>query len=75
MRRIRRLARSIFIENRTLTGVIILFFVCAICAISTGFWLAWRLSYIALIGVPLAYVWSRLNLNGIEVIADRSGDR
>ena len=75
MRRIRRLARTVFIENRTLTGVVILFFVCAICAISTGFWLAWRLSYIALIGVPLAYAWSRLNLNGIEVTADRSGDR
>jgi uncharacterized protein (DUF58 family) len=75
MRRLIRLYRTVFVENRTLTGVIVLFFVCAVCAISTGFWLAWRLSYVALIGIPIAYAWSRLNLHGIEIIADRSGDR
>ncbi len=75
MRRIKRLARTLFVENRTLTGVVLLFFLCAICAISTGFWLAWRLSYIAAVGIPIAYIWSRINLRGIEVIADRSGDR
>ncbi|HLB23402.1 MAG TPA: DUF58 domain-containing protein [Dehalococcoidia bacterium] len=75
MRRLTRLYRTIFIENRTLTGVVILFFVCAFSAISTGFWLAWRLSYVALLGLPVAYAWSRLNLQGIEITADRSGDR
>jgi hypothetical protein len=75
MRRIKRLARTLFVENRTLTGVVLLFFLCAVCAISTGFWLAWRLSYIAAVGIPVAYIWSRINLRGIEVIADRSGDR
>ena len=75
MRRLIRFYRSIFFTNRALTGVLILFVVCAVSAISTGFWLAWRLSYVALIGVPLAYAWSRLNLQGIEITADRSGDR
>lgn len=75
MRRIKRLAHALFVENRTLTGVVLLFFLCAVCAISTGFWLAWRLSYIAAVGIPVAYIWSRINLRGIEVIADRSGDR
>jgi uncharacterized protein (DUF58 family) len=71
----RRFFRSLFFTNRTLTGVVLLFFVCAVCAISTGFWLAWRLSYVALVGVPFAFAWSRLNLRGIEITADRSGDR
>jgi len=75
MRRLARLYRAIFVTNRTLTGVVILFFVCAICAISTGFWLAWRLAYVPLVGIPLAYAWSRFNLAGIEIVADRSGDR
>jgi uncharacterized protein (DUF58 family) len=75
MRRLKRLYRSIFITNRTLTGVIVLFFVCAVCAISTGFWLAWRLAYVPMVGLPVAYAWSRLNLRGIEIVADRSGDR
>ena len=75
MRRLIRLYRTAFVENRTLTGVVLLFFICVICAISTGFWLAWRLSYVALVGIPIAYAWSRLNLHGIEIIADRSGDR
>jgi uncharacterized protein (DUF58 family) len=28
-----------------------------------------------MIGVPIAYVWSRLNLNGITIVPDRSADR
>jgi uncharacterized protein (DUF58 family) len=75
MRRTRRIFRGLLVENRTLTGVVVLWFVCAIVALSTGFWLTWRLAYVAMLGVPLAYVWSRLNLRGIEVTADRSGDR
>lgn len=75
MRRLLRLYRAIFVTNRTLTGVVILGVVSAICAISTGFWLAWRLSYLAFLGIPVAYTWSRLNLRGVEIVADRSGDR
>jgi uncharacterized protein (DUF58 family) len=46
-----------------------------IIALSTGFWLTWRLAYAVIIGVPIAYAWSRLNLRGIEVEPDRHIDR
>jgi uncharacterized protein (DUF58 family) len=72
---LRRLYRRIFIENRSLTAVVILWLSCVIIALSTGFWLTWRLAYVAMIGVPIAYLWSRFNLNGITVIPDRSADR
>jgi uncharacterized protein (DUF58 family) len=72
---LKRLYRRIFIENRSLTAVVILWLSCVIIALSTGFWLTWRLAYVAMIGVPIAYLWSRFNLNGITVIPDRSADR
>ncbi len=75
MRRLVRLYRHLFITNRTLTAVAILSVVCTVIAISTGFWLTWRLIYVGLVGVPVAYVWSRLNLTGLEVMPDRSTDR
>ena len=70
-----RAFRGIFITHRSLTAVIGLFIACIAIALSTGFWLTWRLAYVALIGVPLAYVWSRLNLAGLEVVPDRHLDR
>ena len=70
-----RLYRALFVTNRSLTTVVLLFLACIIVALSTGFWLTWRLAYVAMIGVPVAYVWSRLNLRGIEVVPDRQADR
>ena len=71
----RALYRRLFVTNRTLTAVLLLSAACIIIALSTGFWLTWRLAYVAIIGVPLAYVWSRLNLAGLEVMPDRHVDR
>lgn len=75
MRTLRRITRSLFVTNRSLTAVGILFASCIIIALSTGFWLSWRLAYIAMVGVPIAYLWSRFNLSGIEVTPDRHTDR
>jgi uncharacterized protein (DUF58 family) len=75
MRRLIRLYRRVFVENRTLTAVVIMAVVSSAIAISTGFWLTWRMVYVALFGVPVAYVWSRLNLLGLEIVPDRSTDR
>lgn len=74
-RRTRRLLRASFVENRTLTSVVLLWFACIAIALSTGFWLTWRLAYVAMIGIPLAYLWSRLNLRGLEVTPERHVDR
>jgi uncharacterized protein (DUF58 family) len=67
--------RSLFITHRSLTAVVILFVACVAIALSTGFWLTWRLAYVAMVGVPLAYIWSRINLLGIVVVPDRHVDR
>lgn len=75
MRAVARLWRHLFVTNRSLTGVTLLIIACIAIALSTGFWLTWRLAYIAIAGVPLAYAWSRLNLAGIEITPDRHVDR
>ena len=75
MRRIAGLFRFFFVTNRTLTIVVLMMVISSLIAISTGFWLTWRLVYVALIGIPVAYVWSRLNLLGLEIAPDRSTDR
>ena len=78
MRAIRRLVRgvrSLVVANRSLAFVASLWLTSVIVAISTGFWLTWRLSYVLMAVVPLAYVWSKINLRGLEIIADRSTDR
>ncbi len=75
LRPVARLWRSLFVTHRSLTAVVILFVSCIVIALSTGFWLTWRLAYVALVGVPVAYFWSRFNLVGIEVTPDRSADR
>lgn len=75
MRGLRSLVRSLFVTHRPLTSVAILWTASVIVAISTGFWLTWRLTYVVTFGVPLAYAWSRLNLGGLEIAVDRSADR
>jgi uncharacterized protein (DUF58 family) len=72
---VRKLYRSLFITHRTLTGVIILWVTSIVIALSTGFWLTWRLAYVAMVGVPVAYAWSRFNLWGLEIVPDRHVDR
>ena len=75
MRRLRAILRSIFITNRPLTSLVVLTLICAVAAISTGFWLTWRLVYVGIIGIPVAFAWSRVNLAGLEITADRTDDR
>jgi uncharacterized protein (DUF58 family) len=75
MRALRRLFRGLFVTNRSLTAVVILWASCIVIALSTGFWLSWRLAYVAMVGVPIAYAWSRFNLAGLELDPDRHTDR
>ena len=75
MRALRGLLRALFVTHRSLTVVGVLWCTTIVVAISTGFWLTWRLSYVLMAVVPLAYVWSKINLRGLEIIADRTTDR
>jgi uncharacterized protein (DUF58 family) len=70
-----RLYRTLFVRNRALTAVSIIFVVSLVCAFATGFWLLFRLAYLAAAAVPVAYVWARLNLRGLEVSVEQMTDR
>ena len=75
MRALVRLIRFVFIQNRALTAVSILFVVSLVVAFSSGFWLMSRLANVLLVLIPVAYVWARLNLRGLEVTVVRPVDR
>ena len=48
-----------FRRHLSLTVIVVLFFVCIMTALSTGFWLPARLAYVIFLGVPIAYFWAR----------------
>ena len=75
MRGLLRLFRILFVERRSLTILTTLFFVALIVALSNDFWLMSRLANVILIVIPLAYVWTRFNLNHLEVSVERPVDR
>jgi uncharacterized protein (DUF58 family) len=62
-------------RHLSLTVIGVLFFVCLVSALSTGFWLPARLAYVILIGIPIAYFWAKANTRDIEVITERPLDR
>ena len=75
MRTLLSLYRLLLVRNRPLTAACVIFVVSLVCAFATGFWLLFRLSYLILAAVPLAYLWARWNLRGLEVSAERRVDR
>jgi uncharacterized protein (DUF58 family) len=71
MRALRRLLRFLLVRHRSLTVLTVLFFLALIVAFANGFWLMSRLANVILVAVPVAYVWARLNLRGLEVTVER----
>ncbi len=70
-----RLYRTLLVRHRSLTVVTVLFVVSVVSGFSTGFWLLFRLAYLIAVAVPIAYLWGRLNLRGLEVAVERTADR
>jgi uncharacterized protein (DUF58 family) len=62
-------------RHLSLTVIAILFGVCVLSALATGFWLPTRLAYVILLGVPLAYVWAKGNTRNLQVTVERPNDR
>jgi uncharacterized protein (DUF58 family) len=62
-------------RHLSLTVIGIIFFVCLMSALATGFWLPTRLSYVIAIGVPIAYYWAKKNASDLEVTVERPLDR
>ena len=75
MQTLLRLYNLLLVRNRALTGAAVILFLSLVCAFATGFWLLFRLSYVIMAAVPLAYLWGRWNLGGLDVTAERRIDR
>jgi uncharacterized protein (DUF58 family) len=71
MKRLIRNAR----EHKSVTILIIICFICLATAFSTGFWLLFRLTYVIIFGIPIAYFWAKSGLRGLEVTPSRTVDR
>ncbi len=69
------MVKSHSVRQRTVPLVIVLFFLCVIFAFATGFWLLFRLAYVLLAVVPVAYLWTRFNIRKLEVSVERLVDR
>ena len=61
--------------QRSVLIICLLMALCVGFALATGFWLLFRLAYVLLAAVPLCFVWSRINLSGLEVTVERRIDR
>jgi uncharacterized protein (DUF58 family) len=64
-----------FRRHLSLTVIGVIFFVCVVSALSTGFWLPARLAYVILLGIPVAYWWAKANTRNLEVTTERPVDR
>ena len=59
--------------NVTVTALVAV--LCIIVGFATGFWLLFRLSYVILIAIPLAWFWTREMAKGLEVEVQRTDQR
>ena len=75
MRKLRRLFRLLFVRHRSFTALTMLFVIALAFASATGFWLASRLANALFVIFPIAYLWSWLNLRGLDVQVERPHDR
>src|SRR3954447_17398579 len=62
---------NLFGKRLALTLIGIIFVICILSALSTGFWLPTRLAYVIMLGVPLAYCWAKSNATNVEVPTER----
>jgi len=67
--------RLLLRRYRTLTVMMVILATSLLSAFSTGFWLPFRIAYIIMLGVPLAYLWARLSLWGLRAEVARRADR
>jgi uncharacterized protein (DUF58 family) len=62
-------------RNRQLTLLLLILLLSWALAFASGFWLLFRVVYVLAIAVPLAWLWARFNVNGLEVTVQRLVDR
>lgn len=59
--------------NVTVTALVAV--LCIVVGFATGFWLLFRLAYVILIAIPLAWFWTREMAKGLEVEVKRTDQR
>lgn len=59
--------------NVTVTAFVAV--LCIVVGFATGFWLLFRLAYVILLAIPLAYLWTREMAKGLEVEVHRTDQR
>ncbi len=62
-------------KHLSLTLISLIFAICLLAALATGYWLPTRLAYVILFGLPLAWLWARMNTRGLQVTVERPVDR
>ena len=62
-------------KHLSLTLISLIFAICLLAALATGYWLPTRLAYVILFGLPLAWLWARMNARGLQVTVERPVDR
>ncbi|MGB2694165.1 MAG: DUF58 domain-containing protein [Dehalococcoidia bacterium] len=75
MRRLARIVRFLFVRHRALTFTTIVFLSSIALAFANGYWIMARTANMMLLLIPLAFLWSRINLRGLEVSVQRPVDR
>ena len=75
LRPILRLLRYLLVERRSLTVVTALFIGSLVMAFANGFWLMSRLANVALVAIPVAYLWAWFNVRWLDVTVERPVDR
>lgn len=59
--------------NVTVTGAVAV--LCIVLGFATGFWLLFRLAYVILLAIPLAWFWTREMAKGLDVEVYRTDQR
>lgn len=63
------------LRHRAVSLLLLICLISLSTAFATGFWLLFRLTYVILLGIPIAYIWAKLHLRGLEITPERPIDR
>lgn len=62
-------------RRRNVSIALALALICSVLGFATGFWLLFRLAYLAALAIPLVYLWTRAMAGGLEVQVHRTTQR
>lgn len=60
-------------QNVTVTAAVAV--ICFVMGFATGFWLLFRVAYVIVVAIPIAYFWTRTMANSLDVDVQRTDQR